>query len=105
MNIALILQLVQFGAQFLQTTHAISPTATTTSLADLASAILRAQNPDPVKWLQSALNATIGANLDVDGDFGQMTEGAVQQLLSRFLASQDERATILAAIKILLSRV
>src|ERR1700747_3238450 len=43
MDIALILQLVQLGAQFLQTTHALSPSPTTTSLSQIPSAIVGAQ--------------------------------------------------------------
>jgi lysozyme family protein len=104
MNIALILQLVQLGAQFLQTTHALSPSPTTASLSQIASAIVGAQDPSPVKWLQRALNATVGSNLDVDGEFGPQTEAAIGQLLLRFLNSQ-ESDTILSAVKILLSKV
>jgi lysozyme family protein len=104
MNIALILQLVQLGAQFLNTTHAISPSPTTSSLADIANALIRAQNQNPIKWLQGALNAVLGSHIDVDGEIGPETEGAIQQLLSRFALSQQERDTISSAIKILISK-
>jgi lysozyme family protein len=104
MNIALILQLVQLGAQFLQATHALSPSPTTTSLSQISSAIVGAQDPNPVKWLQRALNATVGSSLDVDGEFGPQTEAAIGQLLLRFLNSQ-ESDTVLSAVKILLSKV
>jgi hypothetical protein len=104
MSIALILQLVQLAAQFLQTTHALSPSPTTTSLSQIASAIVGAQDPNPVKWLQGALNATVGSNLAIDGEFGPRTEAAIGQLLSRFLSS-PESDTVLSAVKILLSKV
>ena len=104
MDIALILQLVQFGAQFLQTTHALSPSPTTTSLSQIASAIVGAQDSNPIKWLQGALNATVGSNLAVDGQFGSRTEAAIEQLLERFLNPQ-ESDTVLSAVKILLSKV
>jgi lysozyme family protein len=104
MDIALILQLVQLGAQLLQTTHAISPSPTTTSLSQIASAIVGAQDSNPIKWLQGALNATVGSNLAVDGQFGSRTEAAIEQLLERFLNPQ-ESDTVLSAVKILLSKV
>jgi lysozyme family protein len=81
----------------------LSPSPTTTSLADIASVIVNTQNQNPIMWLQGALNGTVGANLDVDGDFGPLTEGALLQLLSRFL-NQQESGTMLSAIKILLSK-
>ena len=104
MDIALILQLVQFGAQFLQTTHALSPSPTSTSLSQIASAILGAQDSNPIKWLQGALNATVGSKLAVDGDFGPRTEATIEQLLTRFLTPQ-ESDTVRSALKILLSKV
>jgi lysozyme family protein len=103
MNIGMILQLVQLASQFLQTTHALSPSPTTTSLTGIANAILGAQNADPVKWLQGSLNAVLGLNLAVDGDLGPRTEAALSQLLSRFLNAQ-ESATVSDAIKILVSK-
>lgn len=104
MNFALILQLVQFGAQFLQTTHAVSPSPTTTSLSQIASAIVGAQDPNPIKWLQGALNASIGTTLAIDGQFGPRTEAGIDQLLTRFLNPQ-ESDTVRSAVKILLSKV
>ena len=104
MSFALILQLVQLGAQFLQTTHAVSPSPTTTSLSQIASAIVGAQDPNPVKWLQGALNASIGSTLAIDGEFGPRTEAAIDQLLTRFLNPQ-ESDTVRSAVKILLSKV
>lgn len=104
MNFALILQLVQLGAQFLQTTNALSPSPTTTSLSQVASAVVGAQDPNPVKWLQGALNASIGSTLAIDGDFGPRTEAALDQLLTRFLSPQ-EGETVRSAVKILLSKV
>jgi hypothetical protein len=104
MSFALILQLVQLGAQFLQTTHAVSPSPTTTSLSQIASAIVGAQDPNPVKWLQGALNASIGSTLAIDGQFGARTEAAIDQLLTRFLNPQ-ESDTVRSAVKILLSKV
>jgi hypothetical protein len=104
MSFALILQLVQLGAQFLQTTHVLSPSPTTTSLSQIASAIVGAQDPNLVKWLQGALNASVGSALKVDGDFGTHTEAALDQLLTRFLSPQ-ESDTVRSAVKILLSKV
>jgi hypothetical protein len=104
MSFALIFQFVQLAAQFFQTTHALSPSSTTTSLSQIASAIVGAQDPNPVKWLQGALNATVGSSLAIDGQFGSHTEDATKQLLARFLNSQDSD-TVLSAVKILLSKV
>jgi hypothetical protein len=104
MNFALIFQVVQFAAQFLQTTHALSPSPTTSSLSGFANAILGAQNQDPVKWLQGALNGILGAKLDVDGEFGPLTETAVNQALGHFL-NQQESGKVLEAIKILIAKV
>lgn len=104
MSFALILQLIQLGAQFLQTTHTLSPSPTTTSLSAIATAIVGAQDPNPIKWLQGALNASIGSTLAVDGQFGPRTEAALDQLLTRFL-NQQESDTVRSAVKILLSKV
>jgi hypothetical protein len=104
MNFALILQVVQFVAQFAQTTHALSPSPTTNQLTSFANAILGAQNQDPIKWLQGALNGILGANLDVDGEFGPLTEAAVVQALGRFL-NQQESGKVLDAIKILIAKM
>lgn len=103
MNIAIFLQLAQLAAQFLQTTHTLSPSPTTTSLSEIANAILRAQNPNATKWLQGALNATLGTTLAVDGTFGSRTEAVLTQFLTRFL-TPEEVNTVVAAIKILLSK-
>ncbi len=104
MSFALILQFIQLGAQFLQTTNVLSPSPTTSSLSQIASAIVGAQDPNLVKWLQGALNGSIGSTLAVDGDFGPRTEAALDQLLARFLDPQ-ESSTVRAAVKILLSKV
>jgi lysozyme family protein len=104
MNFLLILQLVQLAAQFLQTTNIQSPSPTTASMSGFANAILRAQNPNVVKWLQGALNNFLGANLDVDGEFGPLTEAAVIQALGQFL-NEQESGQILEAIKILISKM
>jgi lysozyme family protein len=104
MNFLLILQLVQLAAQFLQTTNILSPSPTTASLSRIAAAILGAQDQDPVKWLQGALNSILGTNLDVDGGFGPLTEAAVTQALGQFL-NQQESGTVREAIKILISKV
>ena len=104
MSFALIFQFVQLAAQLFQTTHTLSPSPTTTSLSQIFSAIVGAQDPNPVKWLQGALNATVGSSLRVDGDFGSNTETATRKLLARFLNSQESDA-VLSAVKILLSKV
>ena len=57
-----------------------------------------------MKWLQGALNSLLSANLDVDGDFGPLTQAAVTQALGQFL-NQQESGTVLEAIKILISKV
>jgi hypothetical protein len=104
MNFLLILQLAQLAAQFLQTTNILSPSPTTASLSRIADAIIRAQNQDPVKWLQGALNNLVGANLDVDGELGPLTEAAIIQALGQFL-NQQESGQVLEAMKILISKV
>ena len=104
MNFVVIFQLVQLAAQFLQTSHTLSPSPTTTLLSRIADAILRAQDQNPVKWLQGALNNTLGTNLDVDGEFGPLTEAAVVQALGQFL-NQHDSDKVLEAIKILISKV
>jgi peptidoglycan hydrolase-like protein with peptidoglycan-binding domain len=104
MNFLLIFQLAQLAAQFLQTTNILSPSPTTASLSRIADAIIKAQDQDPVKWLQGALNNLLGANLDVDGEFGPLTEAAVIQALGQFL-NQQESGQVLEAIKILISKV
>jgi len=104
MSFALIFQFVQLAAQLFQTTHTLSPSPTTTSLSQIASAIVGAQDPNPVKWLQGALNASIGSTLAIDGQFGPRTEAAISQLLTRFLNPQ-ESDSVLSAVKILLSKV
>ena len=55
-----------------------------------------------VKSLAETFKARTG--LDIDGEFGPLTETAIVQLLSRFLNSQESN-TILSAVKILLSKV
>ena len=105
MSFALIFQFVQLAAQLFQTTHALSPSPTTTNLSRIASAIVGAQDPNPVKWLQGALNATVpGSSLAVDGEFGTHTEAALDKLLTGFLNPQ-ESDTVRSAVKILLSKV
>jgi lysozyme family protein len=104
MNFLLILQLAQLAAQFLQTTNVLSPSPTTASLSRIADAIIGAQNQDVVKWLQGALNNLVGANLEVDGELGPLTEAALIQALGQFL-NQQESGQVLEAIKILISKV
>jgi lysozyme family protein len=104
MNFLLILQLAQLAAQFLQATNSLSPSPTTASLSRISDAIISAQNQNPVKWLQGALNNLLGTNLDVDGELGPLTEAAVIQALGQFL-NQQESGQVLEAIKILISKV
>lgn len=104
MSIALIFQIVQFVAQLFQTTHILSPTPTSTTLSGLANVIVNAHDPNAVKWLQQALNGAGVAHLAVDGVMGPATEAALTTLLSRAVTPQESN-TLLAAIKILLSRV
>lgn len=45
----------------------------------LAAGIVAAYDHDKTKWLQQALNAVLGTNLDVDGIYGPATVKAVEQ--------------------------
>ncbi|MCA9334091.1 peptidoglycan-binding protein [Candidatus Saccharibacteria bacterium] len=59
-------------------TKAFPPNTSTSSNDGGRPTLRRGSKGEDVKTLQKALNSK-GANLDVDGDFGPLTEGAVRR--------------------------
>jgi lysozyme family protein len=105
MNPATVMQLLSFATQFMQTTHVLSPSNTTSTLTGIFATIAGAYDKNTVLWLQRVLNSLFNANLNPDGKLGAKTETAVLNALSRIFSLSEAQSVLLPAVKLVLAKL